>query len=123
MIKESFLTLFRRKAKPDSIHFLNEIRSNLEHVFVMEQRQIITIRLDLKAAYPLGFDDYLRVVQEYNNAFDDHQACAQRYKAEPSRQTRDQALILDGKYEMLLEKFAALKPALSAAKEKANDHA
>ncbi len=122
MIKEIIKAFLRRGCEASSPEFLSELNANLERVFVMEQRQIISLKLELRAIVPFGFEDYVSVVQEYNMAFDDHQACASEYKADLTHQTRANAIVLDQKYDVLRERFAALKPMLSATKDKVDTH-
>ncbi|MFH0754030.1 MAG: hypothetical protein V2A70_05635 [Candidatus Omnitrophota bacterium] len=119
MIWGVFRALFARGRKRASSCFARELEVNLERVFVMEQRQNVSLKLDLSETVMQAADaDYTRVVQAYNDAFDQHQAFALVYKSDLSQRSREKAVILDAKHDMLLEKFSMLKPVLMAARNK-----
>lgn len=96
---------------------LLEINRNLERIYVMEQRQFISLRLDLDETYPEGLSAYVAAVKAFNVAFDEHKACEGRYSADISRQTRDKALVLEEAHSLLTERFLALKPVVLAARK------
>lgn len=98
---------------------LQQIDRNLERVMVMEQRQFITMRLEAAEAYPCALLGYADAVRSFNEAFDEHHACAKVYAAELDARTRAGALVLDGKHEALRQEFARLKPLVLAARDAA----
>jgi hypothetical protein len=122
MIKKFFLGILGSRRRTER-SFLDEVRSNLEHVLVMEQRQNVSIRLDHSSVVPCGYEDYAKSVEEYNVAFDDHQQYASMYKADVAAQTRERAAVLDGKYEVLLKRFAVLKDVITSTLDKLKGNA
>jgi hypothetical protein len=90
---------------------------DLEKVFVMEQRGFITMRLAGVALPPDGLEEYSRVVATFNAAFDEHRSFELLYTSSVEHKTRENALVLDAKYERLNETFKLLKPVILATKE------
>lgn len=85
--------------------FAQEFSRNFERVCVMEQRQFITMKLDRKADVPEKFTEYAGAVDAFNAAFDDHKAFETYYSMSLAHKTRDNAAVLDQKYDTLTEKF------------------
>ena len=85
--------------------FQKELDVNFERVCVMEQRQFITMKLDRQGDVPEEFRDYVEAVEAFNRAFDDHREFETFYSLSLDRKTRENAIILDKKYEILREKF------------------
>ena len=107
--------LFCGKASSRTAVFRKEIESNLERVYVMEQRRIISRKLDLTAPVPCGFEGYAQCVQDFNTAFDEHRDCKALYDSSLDQQDHAHAVVLDRKYEAMTEKFNLLKPGIIAA--------
>ncbi|MEI8013052.1 MAG: hypothetical protein WCI27_11355, partial [Candidatus Omnitrophota bacterium] len=59
--------------------FCKEMTCNLERVHVMEQRRIISRKLELSAPILAGFERYVEAVLAFNAAFDDHQVFRAAY--------------------------------------------
>ena len=89
-----------------------ELERNFEKVLVMEQRGIINIRLECGAGHAPELAGYDQAVSRYNQAFDDHAMYQAAYILSPDGQTRDKALILDQKFDVLSARFIELKPAI-----------
>ncbi len=98
-------------------NFRQEVERNLERIYVMEQRQFISMRLEQSERYPEGFVAYQAAVAAFNSAFDEHKACEDGYAADLALRTRDKALVLDKKHSFLVEKFQDLKPVVLAARK------
>ncbi len=94
-----------------------EVDRNLERIYVMEQRQFISMKLDLNERYPDGLATYVTAVKAFNAAFDAHQALEGQYSLDLSLQTRDNALALEEKHATLTERFLELKPFVLAARK------
>ncbi len=82
-----------------------ELKTNFERVCVMEQRQFITMKLERKGDVPADLLEYATAVDEFNAAFDDHNTFEAFYSSSIDHKTRENALILDQKYDLLNEKF------------------
>ena len=82
-----------------------ELDINFERVCVMEQRQFITMKLERRGDVPEAFLEYAGAVEAFNAAFDDHKAFEMFYASHLDKKTRENAVILDEKYEILREKF------------------
>lgn len=116
MTKErSWAGLFCGKASSRTAIFGKEIESNLERVYVMEQRSIVSRKLDLTLPVPYGFESYAQCVKAFNTAFDDHQTFKAIYDASLEHKNHANAVILEKKHEIMLEKFNLLKSVILTA--------
>ena len=95
--------------------FREEIARNLEFVQVMEQRRIISRKMDIAGPVPPGFQCYEQAMRAFNEAFEEYQKSRKEYAADSDRQTRARALVLDSQYDNMMKKFNALKPQILAA--------
>ncbi len=94
-----------------------EIDLNLERVYVMEQRQFVSMKLERTAEVPSYLEEYGVAVDAFNKAFDDHAAFQSAYSSCIENKTRPNALILDEKHDDVDQKFLQLKPLILEAKE------
>ena len=95
--------------------FRQEMARNLQRVQVMEQRQIVSRKMDLATTVPPEFERYAQAVRAFNAAFDEHQRFQAEYASSMDHKTRANALILDRKYETMMAAFNALKPQIILA--------
>jgi hypothetical protein len=93
-----------------------ELAINFERVCVMEQRQFITMKLERQDDVPSEFMEYAGAVDAFNAAFDDHKAFETFYSSDLAHKTRENALILEKKYDFLQEKFHSVRKILNALK-------
>lgn len=82
-----------------------EIDRNFERMCVMDQRQFITMKFDRQGDAPEELTEYAAAMEGFNAAFDDHKAYEIFYSSSLDHRTRENAAILDKKYELLREKF------------------
>lgn len=85
--------------------FIDQIDRNFERVCVMDQRQFITMKLDLYEDLPEELAEYAGAVAAFNAAFDAHKSFEMFYTADMAHKTRENALLLDQKNDDLREKF------------------
>jgi hypothetical protein len=91
---------------------LTEIDRNFERVCVMDQRQFITMKLDRQGDVPEKFLPYAQAVEEFNGAFDEHKSFELFYSSNLDHKTRENALVLDKKHDVLREKFLHVRRVL-----------
>ena len=103
---------------PSADAFRQEMARNLQCVQVMEQRRIVSRKMDLATTVPPGFERYAQVVRAFNTAFDEHQRFQAEYASNMDHKTRANALILDRKYENMMAAFNALKPQIILAQQR-----
>jgi len=106
---------------------LEEINSNLERYYVIDQRQFITMDFEMGvweearhfsgAQFPGEILDYAAALEDFNRVFADCQAFEVTYSASIDNKTLETAKVLHAKKEALEEKFRSLQPRIMAAQQ------
>lgn len=123
------LSPFQKKprAKNFLLLLLEEIRTNLERYYVIDQRQFINVGFEIRAweeakhlsgrTFPSAITDYALAIEDFNALLEDVRSFEKDYVLDVSRQSRESAQILHDKKEALESKFYALQPRIMAAQK------
>ena len=117
--------------KPRSKNFLlvlsEEMNTNLERYYVIDQRQFINVGFETRAWEDTknlsGFKfsdkilDYAETLEDFNAALADIRAFEKQYSSDAATMTRENAQILHDKKETLDKKFSAIQPKIIAAQK------
>jgi len=119
--------LRKRSRKNFLLSLLNEINSNLEKCYVIDQRQFITMDFEMSAwgearhfsgvQFPEEVLDYASSLEDFNRTFADCRAFEETYTSSIDNKTLEAAKVLHAKKEALEDKFRSVQPKISAAQK------
>jgi hypothetical protein len=119
--------LKKRRQKNFLFNLWNEVNSNLERYYVIDQRQFITMDFELKTwedvrhffgiRLPAEVLEYASALEDFNRAFADCCAFEATYTSNIDNKTLENAQILHAKKETLDEKFRSVQPKIIAAQK------
>jgi hypothetical protein len=119
--------LKKRSQKNFLLSLLNEINSNLEKYYVIDQRQFITMDFEMSAweearhfsgsQFPGEVLDYASALEDFNRTFADCRALEETYSSSIDNKTLEAAKVLHAKKEAVEEKFRSVQPKIIAAQK------
>lgn len=119
--------LKKRQRKTFLLQLYNEISSNLERYYVIDQRQFITMDFEMGAweetrhlsglKLPPEVVDYAFALDDFNRAFADCRAFEKTYNGDLDKKNLENAQVLHAKKEALDEKFRSIQPRIMAAQQ------
>ena len=128
MFTALFRPIFKHGRKRNFLlELLNEVNTNMERFYVIDQRQFISMNFEMQAweearhfsgaDFPSEVKEYATALEDFNRTFDDCRACEEVYSSSIENKTLEAAKVLHAKKEALEEKFKNIQPRILTAQK------